>query len=146
MRKVKAIKFVYENCDVTEFNPGDFKALELNSITSCKWINCFQYRDGEEITNIKCGYFRIKLTNKAINRQTNAGCNTLEHITIWKDLVSVVIVYDDGGDESIDVPYHTKTLNINDETNLWQKNRVDGNCIIIECCKRNDEKRTEKGN
>lgn len=111
---VKEIKLCFENLETCILKVNMFNYLTLSDISVRKYINCFQYENGEMIENKVCDYFYIQINKEGL-KQKCLG-KTLEEKLKENNIASVVLYYSDNSKEEIYVKWGQ-----NDYINEYQK-------------------------
>lgn len=123
--QVKKIKLCFENLETCILEVNMFKYLTLSDILIKKYINCYQYENGEVIENKVCDYFYIEINKEGLKQK--CWQKTLEEKLKENNIASVVIYYDNDTEEEIYVKWGE-----DEYTNEYQKNTYtpDGNIRI----------------
>ena len=111
---VKEIDLCFENLEICKLKPNMFRYLSIEGISINKRINCFQYKDGETQETKRCDYLHIEINKEGLKQK--CWEQTLEERLKGKDIVSIILYYDNNTEEEIYVVWSD-----NDYTNEYQK-------------------------
>lgn len=105
--KVKEIRLTFENCEGATLLPHMFGVLGIEEITNSRYINHFQYKDGEDSPTFRCKSFYLNINRKGdIPMHDSFDEQTLwERIIKYPDITSVHLYFTDGEEEHIAVPW-----------------------------------------
>lgn len=112
---INSIELVFENCESVSLNPSEFKYLSIDGIDKSKHINCFQYKNGEEIINNNCDYFHILINKESLKKMIGFNDRiSLKERLGYYDITQVILNYG-GREEIIFVPWSEISEFSNDE-------------------------------
>lgn len=133
-KKVKAFKIGTENCEVFSIKPEHVKNVYFDGVTSFKMVKGY-FQDKEMISYYQSKSSVLKLDEKANKDFVNLSNfepyedGLFERLTRFFDIVDIMIVYEDGSEENIYVPYGGDRY----ETNTYQSSLIDekGSLLLV---------------
>ena len=133
-RKIQRLDLVFENCDVYSLNAEMIVICIIDKIYNNIGINCFQYENGEVFDSIHCEEFCIVINQKGLQVKGRLDEDILEKRLEFKDITHIDIIYNDGTNEYITMPWddikseYTNALQHNYYCNFWY---TEGECIVV---------------
>ena len=104
--KISKVILYFENCEACELTPNMFKYLQLEGIKTDIDVNCYQFENGEMHRDKSCEKFEICINELGLKLMMNLSEITLEErLKRTNDITSVILVYEDGKEEDIYVPW-----------------------------------------
>ena len=136
-KKIKTIDIVFENCEVYSLTPKMIDMCIVNDVTRNIGVNVFQYEDGEVYESLSCKEMLLSINRKGL--MTIGGWYDeilLEDRIKNKDITHLNIIYEDGSNDYISVPWMDKDGNeyINAlQNNLYYQHKFgnDGESLVI---------------
>ena len=129
-KKIKTIDIVFENCEVYSLTPKMIDMCVVNDVKRNIGVNVFQYEDGEIYESLSCKEVLLSINRKGLTTIGNWDDKTLlEDRIANKDITHLDIIYEDGSDDYISVPWMDKDGNeyINVlQNNLYYQQWFDG--------------------
>ena len=121
-RKLKQLDIVFENCEIFSIKPQDIVILSLQDLSKDIVINGFQYEDGEECLFDTCKECVLVLNQNGL--KTLGGFDeekiTLEERLQYKDITHLDLIYENGENNYISVPW--EDCGDNQYMNKYQNN------------------------
>lgn len=136
-KKIKTIDIVFENCEVYSLTPKMIDMCVVNNVTRNIGVNVFQYEDGEVYESVSCKEMLLSINRKGLTTIGGWDDKTLLEDRIEnKDITHLDIIYEDGSNDYISVPWMDKDGNeyINAlQNNLYYQHKFgnDGESLAI---------------
>ena len=128
-KKIKTIDIVFENCEVYSLTPKMIDMCVINDVKRNIGVNVFQYEDGEIYESLSCKEVLLSINRKGLTTIGNWDDETLlEDRIANKDITHLDLIYEDGSDDYISVPWMDKDGNeyINVlQNNLYYQHKFD---------------------
>ena len=110
-RKIKQLDIVFENCEVFSITPDMIIMCDFGNIYENIGINNFQYEDGEIYRDKCCKSFALAINQKGMSQTGGfelGSQTTLEDRLSYNDITHIDIIYKDGSNDYISVPWLDK--------------------------------------
>ena len=136
-KRIKTIDIVFENCEVYSLTPKMIDMCVVNDIRRNIGVNVFQYEDGEVYESVSCKEMLLSINRKGLTTIGGWDDKTLLEDRIEnKDITHLDIIYEDGSNDYISVPWMDKDGNkyINAlQNNLYYQHKFgnDGESLAI---------------
>lgn len=137
-RKIKQIDIVFENCEVCTLTPAMIEMCLINGINNDIGINCFQYTDGEVYDRKNCDSLMLSINQKGLSQHPGFGDyiddkHVLEERIKYNDITNIDVIYEDGSNDYIGVPWKNKNGNeyINELQNNVYYTIHNEECLLI---------------
>lgn len=136
-KRIKTIDIVFENCEVYSLTPKMIDMCVVNDIRRNIGVNVFQYEDGEVYESLSCKEMLLSINHKGLTTIGGWDDKTLLEDRIEnKDITHLDIIYEDGSNDYISVPWMDKDRNeyINAlQNNLYYQHKFgnDGESLAI---------------
>ena len=138
-QKIERIDVVFENCEVYSLTPDMIVSCGFNHIYKNIGINYFQYEDGEVFNEYNCQEFFLIINRKGEQARgssilSDEKVTFKERIQKGKDITHVDIMYEDGSNQYIQLPWGSISEYTNDYLTMREDKRYGEDQFVIEVC------------
>lgn len=134
-KKIKTLDIIFENCEVYSLTPDMIDTFYVSNISENIGINLFQYENGEVYGSLSCQEALLSINKKGMQLKDSIDNMTLEKRLKCRDITHFDIIYKDGSNSCIEVPWEDKDGNefINKLQNIFYTEyfRNDGESLVV---------------
>lgn len=110
-KKIKTIDIVFENCEVYSLTPKMIDMCVVNDVKRNIGVNVFQYEDGEVYDSLTCEELLLSINQKGLIKTNDCEQEFLEDRIKGNDITHIDIIYENGENDYIGVPWKDKDGN-----------------------------------
>lgn len=110
-KKIKTLDVIFENCEVYILTPDMIDTFYISNVSENIGINLFQFENGEVHSSLSCQDVLLSINKNGMQLKDDIDNMTLEDRLKCKDITHFDIIYEDGSNSYIEVPWENKDGN-----------------------------------
>mgnify|MGYP006993847628 CR=1 FL=1 len=110
-KKIKTLDIIFENCEVYILTPDMIDTFYISNVSENIGINLFQFENGEVHSSLSCQDVLLSINKNGMQLKDDIDNMTLEDRLKCKDITHFDIIYEDGSNSYIEVPWENKDGN-----------------------------------